>query len=46
MRYGPEAALIIDLLAEYAWRCALSLGIPVFRVKGTNMFNLSVPAVK
>jgi threonyl-tRNA synthetase len=46
MRYGPEAALMIDLLAEYAWRCATSLGIPVFRVRGTNMFDLSVPAVK
>ncbi len=46
MRYGPEATIIMDLLAEYAWRCATSLGFPVFRVKGTNMFDLSVPAVK
>ena len=46
MRYGPEATLIMDLLAEYAWECAKSLGIPVFKVKGTNMFDLSVPAVK
>ncbi len=46
MRYGPEAALMLDLLAEYAWMCARSLGIPVFRVKGTNMFDLSIPAVK
>ena len=46
MRYGPEAALMIDLLSEYAWECVKALGIPVFRVKGTNMFDLSVPAVK
>lgn len=46
MRYGPEASIIIDLLAEYAWMCAISLGFPVFRVKGTNMFDLGVPAVK
>ncbi|MCS7104667.1 MAG: threonine--tRNA ligase [Thermofilaceae archaeon] len=46
MRYGPEAALMIDLLAEYAWSLASSLHIPIFRVKGTNMFDLSVPAVK
>lgn len=46
MRYGPEAALMMDLLAEYAWSLASSLHIPVFRVKGTNMFDLSVPAVR
>lgn len=45
-RYSPEATLMIDLLAEYAWECAAALGIPIFRVKGTNMFDLSVPAVK
>jgi len=46
MRYGPEASIMIDLLSEYAWGCALSLGLPIFKVKGTNMFDLSVPAVK
>jgi len=46
MRYGPEATLMMDILAEYAWRCALSLGLPVFKVRGTNMFNLDVEPVK
>lgn len=46
MRYGPEATIMLDLLAEYAWRCATSLGIPVFKVRGTNMFDLGVPAVR
>ena len=46
MRYGPEGALIIDLLSEYSWDIARDLGIPVFYVKGTNMFNLDVDAVR
>jgi threonyl-tRNA synthetase len=46
MRYGPEATLIFDLISDYADKLADSLGIPVYRVKGTNMFNLAVPAVK
>jgi len=46
MRYGPEGALIIDLLSEYSWNIALSLDIPVFCVKGTNMFSLNIDAVR
>lgn len=46
MRYGPEASIMVDLLSEYAWKCATSLGLPIFKVRGTNMFDLSVPAVK
>ncbi|HIQ02991.1 MAG TPA: threonine--tRNA ligase [Desulfurococcales archaeon] len=46
MRFGPEAALIMDLVIDYSWDVVRSLGIPVFYVKGTNMFNLSVKAVK
>ena len=46
MRYGPEATAMFDLIAEYSWMVASSLGIPVFQVRGTNMFDLSVPAVK
>ncbi len=46
MRYGPEAALIMDIIAEYAWQCACSLGIPVFKIKGTNTFNLEHKPVK
>ena len=46
MRYSPEGAIIIDSIAEYSWKCVNDLGIPILRVKGTNMFDLSVPAVK
>ena len=46
MRYGPHAALIMELVADYAWQVAKSLGIPILKVKGTNMFNLAVKAVR
>ena len=46
MRYGPEATLMMDSVADYAWMCAKSVGVPVFRVKGTNMFNLDFKPVK
>ena len=41
MRYGPHATVIMDLVMQYAWQIVRELGIPVFRVMGTNMFNLS-----
>jgi len=46
MRYGPQASLIFDLIAEYSLHVANSIGIPVYSVKGTNMFNLDLPAVR
>ena len=46
MRYGPEASLIFDLVADYSWNVANRVGIPVLQVRGTNMFDLSVRAVK
>jgi len=46
MRYGPEGTLIFELISDYSWQVAQSLGIPIYRVRGTNMFDLSVPAVK
>ncbi len=46
MRYGPEGTLIFDLISDYSWHVAQSLGIAIYRVRGTNMFDLSVPAVK
>ncbi|MEM3737418.1 MAG: threonine--tRNA ligase [Candidatus Bathyarchaeia archaeon] len=46
MRYGPEATLILDLISEYSLGLVNSLGVPVFQVRGTNLFNLAVPAVK
>lgn len=46
MRYSPEGVMIFDLISEYSWDAVRSVGIPIFQVKGTNMFDLSVPAVK
>ena len=46
MRYGPEATLMFDLVGEYSWTVARSLDIPVFAVRGTNMFNLAERPVK
>ncbi len=46
MRYEPHAATILEAASQYAWNVVRSLNIPVFRVKGTNMFDLKVQAVK
>ncbi len=46
MRYEPHAATILEIASQYAWSVVKSLNIPVFRVKGTNMFDLKVQAVK
>lgn len=46
MRYGPEGALIFDLIGDYAWSIANSLGFPILQVKGTNMFDLAARPVK
>ncbi|RLE57982.1 MAG: threonine--tRNA ligase [Thermoprotei archaeon] len=46
MRFGPEATILMDLIAKYSWQVANELGIPVYRVSGTNMFNLDVPPVR
>jgi threonyl-tRNA synthetase len=46
MRYSPEGVMIFDLISEYSWNAVTSVGLPIFQVKGTNMFDLAVPAVK
>jgi threonyl-tRNA synthetase len=46
MRYSPEGVMIFDLISEYSWSAVSSVGLPILQVKGTNMFDLSVPAVK
>jgi threonyl-tRNA synthetase len=46
MRYGPEAVLMFDLIADYSWNLANSVGLSVFQVKGTNMFDMSVRPVR
>jgi threonyl-tRNA synthetase len=45
MRYEPHAALMVEAVSEYSWLLARKLGIPVLKIKGTNMFDLSVDAV-
>jgi len=46
MRYGPKAALMVDLVGDYAWQSVNELNVPSFSIKGTNLFNLNVPAIK
>ena len=46
MRYGPEGVIIFDLISQYSWDAVNAVGLPILQVKGTNMFDLSVPAVK
>ena len=46
MRYSPEGVVIFDLISEYSWCVLSSVGLPILQVKGTNMFDLAVPAVK
>jgi len=46
MRYGPEGVMLFDLISQYSWDVVNSVRLPILQVKGTNMFDLSVPAVK
>ncbi len=46
MRYEPHATVMIEAVREYSWRVAKSLGIPVLKVMGTNMFNLKFKPIK
>ena len=41
MRYGPHATAIMEAVGQYSWIVAQSLGIPIFKVMGTNTFDLS-----
>ncbi|HDP96988.1 MAG TPA: threonine--tRNA ligase [Euryarchaeota archaeon] len=46
MRWEPKAALIFDLISDYSLIAARGTGIPIYLMKGTNMFNLQEPAVR
>jgi threonyl-tRNA synthetase len=46
MRFGPQGTLLFELISEHAWSRAKSIGIPIFKVRGTNMFDLSIEPVK
>jgi threonyl-tRNA synthetase len=46
MRYSPEGVMIFDLISQYSWDVVTTVDLPILQIKGTNMFDLSVPAVK
>ncbi|MCS7385250.1 MAG: threonine--tRNA ligase [archaeon GB-1867-005] len=46
MRFGPYAALIFDLVLEYARQVVRSFDLPIFEVKGTAFFDLKMKPVK
>ena len=46
MHWEPKAALMFDLIADYSTDIATSVGVPIYLMKGTNMFNVQEPAVK
>ena len=46
MRYNPIGNLIYELIEKYSKDIVESLGIPVYSVRGTNMFNLAEKAIK
>jgi threonyl-tRNA synthetase len=46
MRYSPEGVMLFDLISQYSWDAVNSVDLPILQVKGTNMFDLAVPAVK
>lgn len=45
-RFNPESALMFDLISDYAQEAVQSLDLPLFVVKGTNMFDLSQKPVR
>ncbi|MEM1623534.1 MAG: threonine--tRNA ligase [Sulfolobales archaeon] len=46
MRYGPHATVMVEAVSSYAWEVAKSLGIPLMRVRGTNMFNTKFKPIR
>ncbi len=46
MRFGPEACIMYELVEKYSWQVANRLGIPIFKVRGTNMFKLSCKPIE
>lgn len=46
MRFGPAGDLLFSLVADYSSQIVRELGIPVYFVRGTNMFDLSKKPVR
>ncbi|MBP7057484.1 hypothetical protein KBB08_03265 [Candidatus Gracilibacteria bacterium] len=45
IQYNYRAALIVRLVKEYARQLVHNIGLPVYEVHGSNMFDLSHPVV-
>lgn len=46
MAFNPKGALMFDLVSDYATQTVFELELPVYSIKGTNMFSVDEPAVK
>ncbi|MEM0372328.1 MAG: threonine--tRNA ligase [archaeon] len=45
MRYGPLATFMFESVAEYCRSVVNDIGVPVYEVKGTQLFDVKDPAV-
>jgi len=46
MAYEPKGTLLFDLVSDYSTQVVQSLGLSLFLMRGTNMFNLKEDAVR
>lgn len=46
MAYEPKGTLLFDLVSDYSTQVVRSLGLSLFLMRGTNMFNLREDAVR
>lgn len=46
MSFNPKGALMFDLISDYSTDIVFDLGLPMYNVKGTNMFSLDEPPVR
>lgn len=46
MAFSPNGALMFDLVADYSSKVVADTGLPIYTVKGTNMFSLDEPPVR
>ena len=46
MAFNPKGALMFDLISDYSTDIVFDLGLPMYNVKGTNMFSLDEPPVR
>jgi threonyl-tRNA synthetase len=46
MSFNPKGALMFDLISDYSTDIVFDLGLPMYNVKGTNMFSLEEGPVK